>query len=476
MRKWPLLCILFSGCMVGPRYHAPETVVSEAFTENQPDKTKVVTDEELLHWWKIFNDPFLDELLHTAISGNFDYRIALEQVAQARAYYWTQFAQILPEFDAGFLASQSRSNSGLGAAFGGAVTPITRSFYNIGLDAVWEIDLFGKLRHAANAAYDLWQASVDEVQAVKITVVSEVANIYATICATQKKLAIARQLVKVDEELLSLIRIRFDAGLANEDAVEGAIAALEADTASLSVIDTLLKQTIYSLAVLLGRLPETVMPEFTTERAIPQAAGKVPISLPSTLLRRRPDILASERQLAAATEEIGVAVAALFPDLNLTSGPIPINSLQGSGVGFASNRLSRLFDAKNFVYGVGGLVTMPVFDFGKRRAAVDVQVALKQQAYYTYQKTVILALQETEQALATYFNEEKRRDDLSKQVDANTRIFTLSTDRYQAGLVDYTQVLTAEQTYLLSMSTFVDSEQSLTTDLIALYKALGGNW
>lgn len=475
MRKYlPLLCFIFSSCMVGPRYHTPETIVTDAFIENKPGEMKEITDADLLNWWTIFEDPFLNELLSTAIGENFDFRIALEQVAQARAYYWTQFAEILPELDIEGLASQSRSNRGTDSI--ASAGPLTQSFYNIGLDAIWEIDLFGRLRHTANAAHDLLEASIEEVRAVKITVVSEVVNTYATICALQKKLSIMQQLIKIDEELLRLTRIRSDAGLSGAGAVDRAIATLTGDQALLTLLDTSLKRTIYSLSVLLGQLPEVVMQKFTIERPLLTTSEKVPTSLPSELLRRRPDINIAERQLAAATEEIGVAVAAMFPRVTLTNGPLAFNALQGAGVGFSSNQLGQLFNKNSFVYGVGGLVTMPVWDFGKRKAAIDVQVALKQQAYYNYQKTVITALQETEQALITYFNEEKRKEDRIQQLEANSKLLALSTDRFEAGLVDYTEVLTNEQTYLNSESTLIDSKLALTTSLIALYKALGGEW
>jgi outer membrane protein, multidrug efflux system len=173
-----------------------------------------------------------------------------------------------------------------------------------------------------------------------------------------------------------------------------------------------------------------------------------------------------------------VAVAALFPSLSLTgsSSSFAANPLQGANAGFASGTLSKLFSHQSLIWGIGGLATAPVFDFGKRNAAVEAQISIRNQAYYSYQQTVITALQETEQALQTYFNEEKRQLSLAKQVEANRKVLSLNSDRHQSGLNNYTQVLQAKSIWLASLNKLTDSQQALTTDLIAIYKALGGDW
>lgn len=497
-----IISLLINGCTVGPRYVRPSVNLPNNYKENLPNKTTKVKDEDLVHWWSTFNDPFLDQLLEITVNQNFDFRIALERVYQARAQYWIQFTQILPEFNADAQASRFRTSQSFGnspedsststssPANGAAppnaatnsttatISPI-QNFFQIGLDAIWELDLFGKLRRSAKAAYHLWEATEEDLRGVKITVLSEVANTYTTICAYQQKKNIAMQIVDLDRELLSLSRVKVEAGLADQQEVERAIAVLETDTAQLITIQTSLKQLIYSLATLLGELPETVMDNFQyIDRPIPRSVGKVPASLPSDLLRRRPDIQSVERQLAAATEEIGVAVANLFPSLSLTgsSSSFAANPLQGANVGLSSNSLDKLFRKESLIWGIGGLLTVPVFDFGKRTAAVKEQWAIRNQVCYNYQKTVMGALQETEQALATYFNEERREKSLQKEFEANWNTLSLTADLFQAGLVDYSQVLTARDNWLASFNALTDSQQALTTDLIAIYKALGGEW
>ena len=183
-------------------------------------------------------------------------------------------------------------------------------------------------------------------------------------------------------------------------------------------------------------------------------------------------------ELAASAEEVWVAVANMLPQLNLTgsSSTYAANPLQGANYGWSSDTFSKLFSGPSLIWGIGGLITWPVFDFGKRQAAVDVQVSLKYQAYAAYQKTVIAALQEVEQALTAYFNEEKRLKALTLEVEANKRIFDLTSDLFESGLDNYTQVLQVKEAWLASLNTLTESQQALTTNLIAVYKALGGDW
>lgn len=477
---WFSFLPLIMGCMVGPNYTPPHTPMPPIYNEDRTNNTVPNdNDEALVKWWMIFNDPFLDLLLDEAIHNNLDYRIALEQVCQARSQYWIQFTQILPEFDATSTASRFRSSQ----SFVNSQTAMTgispvQSFFQIGFDAIWQIDLFGKLRRSARSAFDLWEATYDEARAVKIIILSEVANTYSTICSFQKKTNLSRQTVSLDKELFVLASSRFEAGLASKQEVDAIRSTLEKDESNLKTNETTLKLTIYSLAVLLGMPPETIIGDFNIQRPIPYAGDKIPVGVPGDLLRRRPDIQSAERQLAAATEEIGVAVAALFPEISLTgsSSSFAANPLQGANIGFSSSKLNKLFDSSSRIWGIGGLVTMPIFDFGKRSAAIDVQTSLAQQAYLNYQKTVIGALQETEQALVAYYNEEEKLQNLNREVKANYEILILTTDLYQSGLADYSQVLQAKELWLVSVNSLTDSEQALATDLIAIYKALGGDW
>lgn len=484
-----LFLLILSGCKVGPNYSPPLTFMPVEFVEDQPEKTTFVSDEDLIHWWEhTFNDPFLNRLLEETLLHNFDLSIAVERVYQARANYWIQFTALLPDFESDFQASRFRTSQ----SFATGVTPGTitppaaattalppiRNFYQIGIDAIWQIDLFGKFRRIAQSAYYAWEAAIEDERGVKISVLSEVANLYVTICYFQTKMDLAKQLVEFDQGIVNMSQERFQSGLANEEEVAENLSTLQADTAALLVFETALKQSIYSLAVLLGRLPETLIEDFAINRPIPLASGKIPETLPCELLRRRPDIASAERSLASQTELIGAAVADLFPSVSLigSSSSFAANPLQGANIGFSSDRISKLFDYPSRVWGIGALVTWPVFDFGKRCSAVDVQKFLSHQAYLTYEKTVIQALQEVETTLVSYFNEERRLDYITKQAAWDKRNLDLISDLFQAGLADYTQLLQAREKWLSSANSMVDSQKALDIDLIAIYIAIGGDW
>lgn len=477
------LSVMISGCKVGPHYSSPETIMPSHFIESETCGSCAVADADLIRWWECaFNDSFLDQLLEETMEHNFDLRIALENIFQARANYWVQFTSILPQLTADFQSSHYRTSQAFASqaaaqAAGTSLSPI-QSFFQMGLDVIWQIDLYGKFRRSAQSAYYTWEASIEEARGIKISVLSEAASLYLAICYFQTKALLGRELVEFDKELADLSMERLRAGLASEQDVLGALSALESDQALLKTVETALKQNIYSLSVLLGRAPDTLVMEFAINRPIPQPLGGIPETLPSDLLRRRPDIAAAERLLAAQTELIGVAVADLFPSVALTgsSSSFAANPLQGANVGFSSDTFSKLATSASRIWGIGSLITWPVFDFGRRYQTVNIQKILTNQAYLTYEKTVITALQEVEIALSAYFNDEKKLAHVIKQVDWDKRNLDLTVDQFEAGLADYTQVLLVKEKWLASTNALADIRQSFGSDLIAIYKAIGGNW
>jgi multidrug efflux system outer membrane protein len=481
---WSILLLSLCGCMVGPDYHRPETAMPLEFEER--DGAEYVTDEELCRWWKQFEDPLLDDLIEEAYRSNYDLRIALEQIVEARAQYQIQGSYLWPEIDLNATAIRSRFSQNLVssttaiAAAGGVspsssitsgsisspLAPAIENFFQVGFDAVWELDFFGKFRRGKQAAFDLWEASKEMAQNVMLTVVSEVARDYVAIRALQKQIDLTKEIIWSDEEELALAEVLFKAGLDSQIEVESFISTLDSDSAALPVLETALKTTIYSLAILLGRQPEGLAAKFEEEAPIPSGMDKVPVGLPSDLLRRRPDIRAAERQLAAATEQIGVAVANLFPHISLT----------GNGYGFESNKQNKWIIGKSRYWSIGPSLNWDLIDFGKTRGQIAVANSLQRQALLTYEQTVISSLQDVEGALVAYFEEQKRTASFEDQVIANDTSFELTRDLFKAGLVDKLQVLEAYKTFLNSENSLVQSQQALTSDLIALYKALGGDW
>jgi outer membrane protein, multidrug efflux system len=470
--------------MVGPNYHQPETAMPLEFEEANQEEP--VTDADLCQWWKQFQDPMLDSFIEAAYRGNYDYRIALEQVVQARDQYRIQRSYLWPEIDLNAVAVRSRFSQSLvtssaqqasvtgvspsqsittGAIGAPSIGPI-QNFFQVGFDAIWELDIWGKTRRGMRAAYDQWEASIYSAQNVMITVLSEVARDYIAIRSLQLQIDLAEELIWIDEREWYLAKTLFDAGLDNQIQVEEYLATLEADRAALPLLESSLKQTIFALAILLGRQPEGLSSEFATLAPIPSGIEKVPAGLPSDLLRRRPDIRYAERQLAAATEQIGVYVAGLFPSVSLT----------GMGYGFESNKLNQWLIGKSRYWNIGPSLNWNLIDFGRTCAQIDIAKSEQRQALLTYEQTVISALQDVEGALVAYFEEMKRWSDFEAQVAASKCALELTEDLFESGLADEFQVLDAYRTLVNAETSLILSQQSLTSDLVALYKALGGDW
>lgn len=484
-RRWASGALLFlTGCMVGPDYRPPETSMPTEFEEGK--ETFFCTDADLCRWWKQFEDPLLDQLIEEAAVQNFDYRIALEQIVEARAQYHIQGSYLWPEIDLNASATRSRFSQNVfttapaaeelasGSVTSAATTttgngvfgPPVQNFFQVGFDAIWELDFWGKFRRGKKAAFDQWEASKFNAQNVLLMVISEVARDYVSIRSLQHQIELAELKVVTDEEQLHLAQVLFNAGLDNEIQVEGLLATLEKDRAAIPVLETSLKQTIYALAVLLGKDPEGFAQQFTEIESIPLGLAKVPAGLPSDLLRRRPDIRSAERQLAAATEQIGIAVSNYFPRISLT----------GTSYGYEANKLNKWFVSGSRFWTIGPSVSWDLIDFGRTRAQVESANSVQRQALLTYEQTVISSLQDVEGALVAYFEEEKRNVYLADQVAADRRSLQLTEDLYAAGLIDESGVLTALATLIDAETSLIQSDQALTSDLIALYKALGGDW
>lgn len=469
--------------MVGPDYHVPETCVPLKFVEISSQES---SSDDLCHWWHQLDDPHLDRLLAEAVQGNYDFGIALEKIVQARAVLQVESSYLWPEIDLNATATRTRnsqnffSSTSTAAATtttgGFSSVPLYRNFFMVAFDAIWELDFWGKFRRAKRAAYDQWQASYEDAQYVLITILSEVAVDYVAIRALQHKIELTHQKIGADEREIILTQDLFQSGLDSEIQLDTLIATVESDKATLPVLETSLKQTIYALAVLLGREPEYLVQEFEEIKPIPKGKDRIPIGVPADLLRRRPDIKEAERLLAAATEQIGVAVADLFPHISLTGSTIAGGSLMGSSFGYQSSKLSNLFNHRSETWSVGPNIRWDLIDFGRTRGNIAIKNSLQRQAYLSYEKTVITAFHDVEGALAAYFDEQRRNIYLNDQVDAYRRALDLTEDLFQSGLASELQVLEALRTWIDSTNIFMDSEQALTSDLIAVYKALGGNW
>lgn len=433
----------------------------------QPQASQVTPETaELQQWWRQFQDPQLDSLISRALRANLDLKQAEARIREARAALGVAGGFLLPEVD--LLARHQRSSSGAGSAAGSGTTFSAggfRDFFQVGLDASWELDLFGGRRRAVEAAGAELRAAVEDRRDVWVSLTGEVGANYIILRGLQEQLRIAKDNLKVQERTAAIVRKRYEAGFVSGLDVANAQAQVATTAAQIPVLETAIQQTIYNLGVLLGQEPAALKDELLAVKAIPPVPPQVPIGLPAELLRRRPDIRRAEAQIQAATARVGVAVAELFPKFFLTGS-----------FGLAGDELKKLGRLNNNYWSFGPSISWPLFAGGRLRWQVKLQEAVAEQVRLQYEKTVLNALKEAENALVAYQKEQEHRQALAEAVKNNRRALELAMQQYISGRTDFLNVLNAERSLYATEEALTLSTRTVSTNLIALYKALGGSW
>jgi multidrug efflux system outer membrane protein len=458
------LCVALlvsGGCAVGPDFHRPKPWMPGRYinpSEARTSQTSATAAEpiEIIQWWRTFNDPRLDSLVGLAVRQNLDLQQAAARLRQARASLGVATSALFPEID----NDDSYTHSGSGARH-----VHSTDLYIVGLDATWEVDIFGGVRRGVEAADATVRAAVWDRRDVLVTLVSEVAIDYINLRSYQRRIAIATRNLESERRTADLTRQKFGAGFVAQLDVANADAQAQTTESDIPPLQTAAQQTIYALSVLLGREPASLLDELSSEQPIPITPPTIPIGLPAELLRRRPDIRRAEAQLHAATAEIGVATAQLYPQLSLT-GDLDLEAAKFKPLGnWASS-----------IWSFGPTVTWPIFTAGRIEANIEVQNAVQEQALLTYRQTILTALQDVENALIAYSREQERRSALARAVVSNRQALDLSTRLYRQGLTEFLNVLNAERSLLGVEDALAQSEANVATDLASLYKALGGGW
>jgi multidrug efflux system outer membrane protein len=448
-----------AGCKVGPDYRPPKEEVPGAFAA-APQKAPPA---EIERWWESFRDPALSRLIAQAVQANLDVRLAEARVREARAQFQADRAVLYPAVNAGASYTHSRASANVPGVPPGV--PRSTDTHIAQFDAAWELDLFGGTRRAVESAEDTLQAQIEARRNALVTLLSEVALNYITLRGRQRELAVVERNVAAQQDTLDLTRTKLKAGLATDLEVAQAETQMETAQAQIPTLRTGAEQAIHRLSVLLDRAPAALEPELAPPAPLPAGPPSIPPGLPSDLLRRRPDVRQAERLFAAATANIGVATADLFPKFNLTAA-------DGLESGFLYNLARR---SSNF-WNVGPSLTWKIFDFGQTRANIRVQNARQEEALIQYRQAVLQSLEDVEDALVAYAQEQTRRETLRAAVRSARRAADLSLSLYKAGVVDFLSVLTAQQALYQAEDQLAQSEQAVSTDLVALYKALGGGW
>lgn len=457
------LLLLLAGCTVGPNYHPPHLNVPSHWSEPLAGG-ETNAPARLADWWKTFADPELDSLVQQAVRTNHQLRVAQARVREARAQRGVVAAGLWPNVDASGLYTYNRLSENYFFPLPSG-TPLDYNWFQSGFDASWELDIFGGTRRAVQAATANLAAAEFNRRDVLVSLLAELARNYFELRGFQQQLVIARQNILAQTDSLNLTRNRYEAGLTSQLDVEQAAALLAATQAEVPTLETAIQAAIHRLSVLLAQPPGALSAKLSRTAPIPAPPPQVPVGLPSDLLLRRPDIQSAERQLAAATANIGVARADLFPKFSLTGT-----------AGLESVSFGQWFTPGSRFWTVGPTVTWLIFDAGRIRANIRVQNARQEQALANYEQTVLSAFEDVENALTAYAKEQLRFRKLHASVQAQRAALSLSRDLYKNGLADFLRVLDSQRSLYQAQDALVQSQKTVSEDLVALYKALGGGW
>lgn len=444
---------LVTGCAMGPDYERPETPMPDAFEQTNDQGPSIAN----LQWWELFGDEQLSELIRIALDQNKDMAIAISRIEEARAALGFVKSDQYPQFDISAGAIRGKT------ATGNALSLPTSNSFVLSGDLSYELDLWGKLRRSTEASQAELLATIDAGNSVRITLIADVASTYLLLLDLDARVSIAERTLRTRDDSLSIMQARFDQGtVALIDVNQAEIEKYDAE-AELVSLQRESVQVENLLNILLGQHPGAINPDrrdiFSVQALV------VPAGLPSELLERRPDIRVAEQQLAAQTARIGVAEAIRFPSISLTGS-----------LGLASDDLSGFFSSDNKTWGLSAGLLAPVFNAGRNKRRVEVEMARTEQALLTYEQTVLQALREVEDSLISVetFEREARARDNQQQSAGSAAM--LSRARYDGGVTSYLEVLESERSLfraeLLASSTH--REQLLA--YVTLYKALGGGW
>lgn len=449
-----------AACTVGPDYKQPVVSTPDAW---QARAVQGVEEREsaVQTWWDTLDDPALNGLLKRAQAANLDLEIAVARIAEARALHRIAAGDRYPEIlGQGNVGATELSESTFGPLGGETVEN-----YALGAGLSWEIDVFGRVRRQVESANASFEASVEDYRDVLVVLLAEVGQNYIETVALQKRIELKKANIDSQQESLQLTRDRFDAGLTSALDVAQAESNLANTEAQLPPLETRLNAALNRIAVLLGEDPGSLHEELTRQAPIPSPPDELLVGIPAEVVRQRPDIRRAERDLASQTARIGVATADLYPRFSLTGF-----------LGFDSSSIGDLLDGDSVTWSVGLPFIGNIFDGGRRRGRIEVEKARTEQLLSVYRLTILTALEEVEDALVAYAMERVRRERLARAVDASQRSVDLVRTQYLAGLTNFQNVLDSQRSLTDQEDQLAESEGLVLSNLIALYRALGGGW
>jgi multidrug efflux system outer membrane protein len=460
------LAVVVAGCAARPPIRKVVVETPSAWTSPMGEGVSPQS-ARLDTWWTHFHDAQLTHLVERALNANLDIRIALARVREARGQAGVEASTQRPNLSAA--ASTQRLRGGLPQGIG-RITNLPgisseTGIFQLGFDASWELDFFGGTRLLTLATREDARAAEEAMHGIRLMTAAEVARIYIDLCGAQQKLALVRQQLQIQGDILELTRTRFQAGLTSQLDVTRAAAQWEELRAAVPPLEASIRDSLYRLSVLVGTPPGTLAEPLTESASRPMSPPEIPVGLPSELLQRRPDIRQAEAELAAALARLGAARTDRFPKFALTAG-----------VGRQATSVAGLtLGAGNF-FAAGPTVRLPILTGGRIRNQIAVRDAQTEQAALRYEQTVLRAFEEVERALVGYLREGERRRALAAATEEQRESARLAEVRYASGLEDFTTVLEARRGQLSSALDQIESETQQLRQAVALYKALGGGW
>lgn len=459
------LCFLLGGCalpLLGPDYQAPTFSLPGHWFSSPPTLAEQQPDASLSRWWLQFKDAPLNWLIEQALAENLDLKLAQARLQQARASRQVAKSGLYPSLSASLGETRSKNADTLGKQ-------PSHTLYDAGFDASWEIDLFGGNRRGMEAAEADLAASQANLDNARVSLIAEVARNYIELRSHQRRLAIAHDNLTSQSETVQITQWRYQAGLARASELLQAKTAREQTRAGIPDLEVAQAATFLRLATLLGRHPGQLQKEMaaqlTESGPLPPIPDSVATGIPAEALRQRPDLIAAERTLAAETARVGQKQAQRFPSLNLSGS-----------FGWQAYSLSALGGSASLAHTVGGSLAGNLFDAGRLKSQLAIQSAVQEQALLSYQRSVLSALEEIENALKAYAAARERVAARHAAAESARNAAALSRNLYQSGLADFQQLLETQRTQLSAEDSLASAEALLRTSLITLYKALGGGW
>jgi NodT family efflux transporter outer membrane factor (OMF) lipoprotein len=483
-----------AGCALGPNYRTPHTFSSASFASSHGPTLANSSDVGSLptpippdpSWWRIFGDPELTSLEGRVAAANLSVREATFRLVESRAQRQITASALYPSLQGtgqytrtklpnrliqralqDGVSSQPLAGpqvDGIRQELGEAKIPPI-DLWQDGIDASYELDLWGSVRRQVESASADLEQSADQRRSALISAEAELARDYVELRGQQTLLQIQRENLKTAQDSLTLTRQRYFGGLTTDLDVQNAVAQMASIQSQIPNLEQQITQEINAVSLLLGEPPQALASELASASPVPPVPPRVPVGVPSELVLRRPDVRAAADQLHAATAQIGVAIAAFYPTVTLTGN---LNEL--------SLQFRDLFTWQSAGYSFGPSITLPLFEGGKLRGQLRLTKAQQGEAAVNYEQTVLQAWHDVDNALTSYAGEQQRRDQLALSVDASRRALALAQSQYVNGLTSFLNVLDAERTLLSAQQQYATSTTTVSSNLVQLYTALGGGW